>query len=209
MQKQRTNSYESIPPHSYGRALRINLIPSRCSANFMRERCSQLKNMIRILQIISLTILISSCNQSSKNLKNADIKDLHGVYHYIEDSGAFALRNWGKKYWELSISKEESKLSYFETGRGLNSFDLAIAIENNNNSVKVRLDSIISTAYLPPNELELVKTGDLLLTLKKTENGFETNSDFMFVTQPDTVNISKIRFNKIENKLATTKPKLH
>jgi len=166
-----------------------------------------MKNMIRIVLFINLTLLISACNQSSKKLENNDLNDFNGVYHYIEDSGVVALRNWGKKYWELSINNEASKLSYFETRRGLNSFELAITVEHNLNSFNVRLDSIISTAYLPPTELESLKSGDLLLTLKKTENGLETNSDFIFVTQPDIFNNSKIRFNKIENKLAKTKPK--
>ncbi len=157
--------------------------------------------MIRTLYTVGLILLLTSCNPYSDTKQNDSKGELTGTYHFVEDSGSVMLRNWGKRYWELCIDKKQSRLSYFETGRGLNGFDLAVDIKEEDDFINVKFDSIISKAYLPPIEVETLKTGDPILTMHKINNGFETNSDFIYVTQSDSVLKTKVKFMNIDNTL--------
>jgi hypothetical protein len=148
--------------------------------------------MTRFLIIFQLIFLISSCSQHSNNDLTSETKEINGVYEFVEDSGRVAIRNWGKKYWELNIDNNRTKLCYIESDRGLKSFELSVDIVTNNNSIKIVFDSIISTGYAPTNKIYNIKKGDVFMTLNKNEKGFFTYSDFITGTLKNKVQFSKI-----------------
>ena len=130
------------------------------------------------------------------------MNELIGTYQYVEDSGKVLVRNWGKRYWELEIKNEGSKLSYFETGRGLNSFNLSVNLETKDNRIYIKHDSVISTAFLPPTKISELKKGDQLMILEKKEIGFLTNSDFLNININDSILATEFKFVEIDTKQA-------
>lgn len=106
----------------------------------------------------------------------------NGVYHYNEYNGKKGTRGWGKRFWQLEIRENKGILSYFENGRGLNNFHLALDISVKENKFNVKYDSIISTAHLPPKQINQLTKGDFLFNYSFIEDSLVSNSDFFTIT---------------------------
>lgn len=153
--------------------------------------------MPRTYCFIALISLLTCCQPPENNCFELDIEGLEGTYQHVAHEGKSVVKNWGKRYWELQLNKKQSVLSFFETDRGLNSFELSVNVIREGKRINILHKVILSTGYSPPSQITRLKSGDILLSLLETEKGLESNSQFMQLTTSDTLRRATSLFVRI------------
>jgi hypothetical protein len=102
--------------------------------------------------------------------------NLDGKYQFDEVPGNKRLRDWGRKYWELTINGDKGTLYFDDVSHGIESFEMAVNISQQDDRVILSLDSLLWEGYLVDNLHEL-KHGEQLMTFQLNNGYLYSNFD--------------------------------